>query len=154
ERDDDERPVRQPQAGQEPRYGPHRRHGRAGNGARRSADRGSAETRSLQRTRSVDPMTYTAQELNRKITFQQVTFTQDPVTGEQTATWPESVCVCARVEPLVGREYLGPAPIQAADTTAFTRRDRDDITTPTRIVFGGKSHNTKSIQNTRSANRG
>lgn len=98
-------------------------------------------------------MTYTAQELNRKITFQQVTFTQDPVTGEQTETWTDFVSVFARVEPLLGREYFAAAAVQAEDTTKFTMRYRGDITAAMRIVFGGKNHNIKSIQNIRSANR-
>ena len=98
-------------------------------------------------------MSYTAQELNRKITFRKVTITQDPNTGEMIETWADFVSVFAKIEPLVGREYLAAAAIQAEDTTKFTMRHRGDINAAMRIVFDGKLFNITSIQNIRSANR-
>ncbi len=98
-------------------------------------------------------MTYTAQELNRKITIQQVTITQDPQTGEMIESWGDFVSVFAKIEPLVGREYLAAAAIQAEDTTKFTMRYRGDIDAAMRIAFDGKLFNITSIQNIRSANR-
>lgn len=98
-------------------------------------------------------MSYTAQELNRKITFQQSSIVQDPHTGEMIETWVDFVSVFAKIEPLVGREYLAAAAIQAEDTTKFTMRYRGDIDAAMRISFGGKDWNIQSIQNIKSANR-
>lgn len=98
-------------------------------------------------------MSYTAQELNRKITFQEEIIGQDPVTGEMVTTWTDLATVFAKVEPLVGREYMAAAAIQAEDTTKFTCRYRGDLNASMRIVFDGKNYNIQSIQNIRSANR-
>ena len=51
-------------------------------------------------------MSYTAQELNRKITFRRVTITQNPVTGEMVETWADFVSVFAKIEPLAERVGL------------------------------------------------
>lgn len=98
-------------------------------------------------------MSYTAQELNRKITFQELVITQDPITFDIIETWVDFVSVFAKVEPLFGREYFAAAAVQAEDTTKFTMRYRGDIVASMRILFDGKHHNIKSIQNIRSANR-
>lgn len=98
-------------------------------------------------------MTYTAQELNRKITFQEPQDVQDPVTFEIITVWVDFVDVFAKVEPLVGREYLAAAAMQAESTTKFTMRYRGDINAAMRIVFDGKNWNIVSIQNIRSGNR-
>ena len=49
-------------------------------------------------------MTFSAQELNRKITFRKATITQNPSTGEMIETWIDHLSVFAKVEPLVGRD--------------------------------------------------
>lgn len=98
-------------------------------------------------------MSYTAQELNRKITFQELTIGQDPDTGEMVQTWADHASVFAKVEPLVGREYMAAAAIQAEDTSKFTCRYRGDLNASMRIVFDGKNYDITSIQNIRSGNR-
>lgn len=98
-------------------------------------------------------MTYTAQELNRKITFRKPTITQDPNTGEMIETWTDYLSVFAKVEPLVGREYFAAAAVQSEDTTKFTIRFHDGLDVTMRIVFDGTEYNITSIQNIRSANR-
>lgn len=98
-------------------------------------------------------MSYTAQELNRKITFRKVTITQDPNTGEMIETWADFVSVFAKIEPLVGREYLAAAAIQAEDTTKFTMRYRGDVDQTMKIRWDGKDWNIQSIQNIRAGNR-
>lgn len=98
-------------------------------------------------------MTYTAQELNRKITFRQLTITQNPSTGEMIEAWTDFVSVFAKIEPLVGREYLAAAAIQDEIPTKFTMRFRGDIDPAMRIAFDGTEYNITSIQNIRSANR-
>jgi SPP1 family predicted phage head-tail adaptor len=98
-------------------------------------------------------MSYTTQELNRKITFQKLKTIQNPTTGELTEKWTDFVSVFAKVEPLVGREYLAAAAMQAEDTTKFTMRYLGDINPTMRIAFDGKLFNITSIQNIRSGNR-
>lgn len=98
-------------------------------------------------------MTYTAQELNRKITFRELTIVQDPNTGEMIETWTDFVSVFAKVEPLLGREYFAAAAVQAEDTTKFTMRYRGDIDPTMRIAFDGNEYDIQSIQNVRSGNR-
>lgn len=98
-------------------------------------------------------MSYTAQELNRKITFQEEIIGQDPVTGEMVTTWTDLATVFAKVEPLVGREYMAAAAMHAEDTTKFTCRYRGDLNASMRIAFAGKHYNIQSIQNIRSGNR-
>lgn len=98
-------------------------------------------------------MTYAATDLNRKITFRQLTITQDPNTGEMIETWTDYVSVFARVDPLVGREYFAAAAVQAEDSRKFTMRYRGDIDATMRIAFDGNEYDIQSIQNIRSGNR-
>lgn len=98
-------------------------------------------------------MTYVANDLNRKITFRELTITQDPDTGEMIQVWADFVSVFARVDPLVGREYFAAAAVQAEDTTKFTVRYRGDINAAMRIAFDGKTYDITSIQNIRSGNK-
>lgn len=99
-------------------------------------------------------MSYTAQELNRKITLQALTPGGVDSNGDTLpAAWADFITVFAKVEPLVGREFFAAAAVQAEDTTKFTMRWRGDLDSTMRIVFDGKLYNITSIQNIRSANR-
>lgn len=98
-------------------------------------------------------MTYVATDLNRKITFRELTITQDPNTGEMIETWADAFSVFARVDPLVGREYFAAAAVQAEDSRKFTMRYRGDVDPTMRIAFDGDEYNITSIQNIRSGNR-
>lgn len=98
-------------------------------------------------------MSYTAQELNRKITFRELQQTQDPVTGDIIEEWVDLLSVFAKVEPLVGREYFAAQAVQAENVTKFTTRYLDGINPAMRIAFDGEEYNIKSIQNIRSGNR-
>lgn len=98
-------------------------------------------------------MSYRAQELNRKITFQQLTIEQDPSTGAMIEVWADYTSVFAKVEPLLGREFWAAAATQSEDSIKFTIRHRGDLNTAMRIAFDGKDFNITSIQNIRSANR-
>ncbi|MFY0183856.1 phage head closure protein [Stenotrophomonas rhizophila] len=98
-------------------------------------------------------MSYTAQELNRKITFQQLTVEQDPITGAMIEVWADYASVFAKVEPLVGREFWAAAATQSEDSVKFTIRYRRDLDPAMRIAFDGKNFNITSLQNIRSANR-
>ena len=98
-------------------------------------------------------MSYTAQELNRKINFQKLTIEQDPNTGAMIEVWTDYASVFAKVEPLLGREFWAAAATQSEDSVKFTIRYRGDLDTAMRIAFDGKDFNITSIQNIRSANR-
>lgn len=98
-------------------------------------------------------MSYTAQELNRKITFREVQQTQDPETGDIIEEWVDLKSVFAKVEPLVGREFFAAQAVQAESITKFTSRFIDGINAAMRIAFDGVEYNIKSIQNIRSGNR-
>jgi len=98
-------------------------------------------------------MSYTAQELNRKVVFERFTETQDPISGEMIEAWVTFATVFAKVEPLVGREYLAAAAVQAEDTTKFTMRHLGGIDASMRIAFDGKLFNIQSIQNVKHRNR-
>ena len=98
-------------------------------------------------------MSFDTQDLNRKITFQQVTLTQDPNTGEMVEAWTDFVSVFARVDPMIGREFFASATTNAEANTKFTMRYRGDIVPAMRIAFGGETYNITSIQNIRTGNR-
>ena len=97
-------------------------------------------------------MSYTAQELNTKIGLERFESYRDSdgILHEEWVTYGEAF---AKVEPLVGREYLAAAAIQAEDTTKFTIRYRGDIDPTMQIAFDGKDFNIQSIQNIRFKNR-
>ena len=57
------------------------------------------------------------------------------------------------MEPLVGREFLAAASIQAEGLVKFTIRYRSDITTAMRLIHDGEPWNMTSIQNIRGRNR-
>ncbi len=97
-------------------------------------------------------MSYTTQDLNRKITFQQATLEQDE-TGQMIETWTDYLSVFARVEPMIGREFFAAASMNAESNTKFTMRYRGDITPTMRITYDGSAYNITSIQNIRSGNR-
>lgn len=98
-------------------------------------------------------MTYTAQELNRKIVLEKLTVTQDPVTGEQVESWGTFATVFAKVEPLVGREFFAAAAVQAEHTVKFTMRYLSGIDTTMRIVFDGRTFDIHAVQNVKHLNR-
>lgn len=98
-------------------------------------------------------MTYTAQELNRRVQLQRSTPVIDPSTGYDHDEWATFAEVFAKVEPLVGREYLAAAAMQSEGITKFTMRYRDDLLPTDRLLFDGKEWNVQSIQNVRSGNR-
>ena len=98
-------------------------------------------------------MSYTAQELNRKITFQQLTIEQDPNTGAMLEVWTDYASVFAKVEPLLGREFWAAAATQAEDSIKFTMRYMGGLDAAMRIAFNGGGYNITSIQNVRAGNR-
>ena len=98
-------------------------------------------------------MTFTAQELNTKITFQRLEEVVDPDTGYREQAWNTYGAAFAKVEPLVGREYLAAAAIQSQDNIKVTLRFRDGITTADRLLIRGQAWDVLSIQNIKFRNR-
>ena len=97
-------------------------------------------------------MTFTAQELQHRITLERLTITRDS-DGDIIQTWTPIAQPFAKVEPLVGREYFAAAATQAEDTVKFTMRFRPDVRPADRIVHGGAHYDIKSIQNIKGRNR-
>ena len=97
-------------------------------------------------------MSYTAQELNTNIGLERFESYRDSdgILHEEWVTYGEAF---AKVEPLVGREFLAAEATQSQVTTKFTMRHRGDIDTTMRIQFDGKTFDIQSIQNIRSGNR-
>lgn len=98
-------------------------------------------------------MTFTAQELNTKITIQRYEEVMDPETGDREHFWSTIGEAFAKVEPLVGREYLAAAAIQAENNIKVTLRFRGDLTTRDRLLIRGEPWGIQSIQNIKFQNR-
>ena len=98
-------------------------------------------------------MTFTAQELTHRITFEEPTMVVDPMTGYETEAWLQVGAESfAKIEPLVGREFLAAAAMQAEGLVKFTIRHRSDITTTMRLMSDGEAWNMTSIQNIKGRN--
>jgi SPP1 family predicted phage head-tail adaptor len=99
-------------------------------------------------------MAFTAQELNRLIEFEEMQSIIDSHGEYVGEGWVSVGSAMAKVEPLVGREYIAAMAVQAEHQVKFTIRWRDDLKPTMRIVFDDKHWNIKSIQNVQSGNRG
>jgi SPP1 family predicted phage head-tail adaptor len=97
-------------------------------------------------------MTITAQELNTKIALQRVTLTIDDE-GYSTEAWTEYGQAFARVDTMLGREYLAAAQVQAEDNVKVTMRWRGDVNAADRLIMRGETWDIVSVQNIRWRNR-
>lgn len=97
-------------------------------------------------------MSYTAQELNTKIQLERYESYRDS-DGILHESWIIYAQAFAKVEPLVGREYLAAAQVQAENNIKVTMRYRSDLTPSDRLVIRGDTWNIQSIQNIRFKNR-
>lgn len=98
-------------------------------------------------------MTFTAQELNRRIAIEAMTQTQDPMTGEIVSGWATFAQPFAKVEPLVGRELFAAQQVLAAAPVKFTIRYLPGLIASMRIVWQGTPYNITSIANVKGRNR-
>ena len=98
-------------------------------------------------------MSYTAQELNTKITLSRLTQVQDPETGYMTEAWAPYAEAFAKFEPLLGREYFAAATITSDAQAKVTMRHMDGIDVADRITARGLNWNIQSIQNIQNRNR-
>lgn len=98
-------------------------------------------------------MSYTAQELRHRITFERLEEVEDPVTGYRTEEWVEVAAAFARVDPMLGRERLAAMQVMEEAQTKFTTRYIAGITTHDRLVWQGEAWNIQSIVNVGGRNR-
>ncbi|MGY0504278.1 phage head closure protein [Luteimonas sp. e5] len=97
-------------------------------------------------------MSFTAQELNTRVEFQDYV----EVIGERggvTYEWETFGTDVAKVEPLVGNEYFQGNLINNNHKAKVTLRWRDDIRPKHRVVFNGLPWNIVSTMNIKNRNR-
>ena len=98
-------------------------------------------------------MTFHFSELRNLITFERLTVEQDPVYGYMTETWNEYRREFAKIEPLVGREYMAAAAIQSNVDCKITLRWFEGCTPSDQITHNGMTYNIKSVINVKEQNR-
>ena len=90
-------------------------------------------------------MTYNAQQLRHRVTFQRLMQVVDEETGYRTEDWVTIGEAFARMDPMVGRERLLSEAIRPEEVTKFTTRWIDGITPADRLVHRGEFWNMQSI---------
>lgn len=88
-----------------------------------------------------------AGRLDRRITLQRATATQDGVSGEQVLTWADDMTLWASVEPLAGSELFRAQQLEAKADTRFRIRYRTGVTPveTLRISYGGRVYDLRSV---------
>ncbi len=97
-------------------------------------------------------MSYSAQELNTKVTLARYESYRDD-DGILHEGWVDYGEVFAKIEPLVGREYLAAAQVQAEDNVKVTMRWNGDVQASDRLTMRGQHWDVVSVQNIRWHNR-
>lgn len=95
---------------------------------------------------------FTAQELNHKILFEAQVITRGEF-GDVIVTWEPVAEVFAKFEPLVGREFMAAAAMNAEQMAKFTVRYRADLNTTMRLTHDGQPWELVSVQNIKGRNR-
>ena len=96
---------------------------------------------------------FTAQELNTKVTFQRHVQGEDEA-GQPIDSWENYADAFAKVEPLVGREYLQAQQLPSGETNIkVTLRWRPDVTRLHRVLIRGEAFEITDAQNIRLQNR-
>ena len=90
-------------------------------------------------------MSYTAQQLRHRVTFQRLTQVVDEETGYRTDVWLTVAEAFSRMDPMLGRERLLSEAVRSEDVTKFTTRWIDGITPADRLVHRGEFWNMQSI---------
>lgn len=98
-------------------------------------------------------MSYTAQELAHRITFERLEVYEDPETGYRVEEWREVAAAFARVDPMLGRERLASMAVRAEEVTKFTTRYLPNITTTDRLIWNGGAWDMQSVINVGGRNR-
>lgn len=99
-------------------------------------------------------MAFTAQELNTKVELQRFELGEpDPLSGHRTEAWVSYAEAFAKVEPLVGREYIAAMAEQAENNIKVTIRYQAGIKPADRLTIAGDAWNILSVQNIKFRNR-
>lgn len=87
-----------------------------------------------------------SQKLRHRITIQRATTTQDPDTGETTATWVDFLnSEPAEVVPLSGREFIQSGAVQAGVNTRMTIRWQAGVLPTMRVLFDGDIYRIEAV---------
>lgn len=99
-------------------------------------------------------MSFTAQELNTRITLQRYTEgPPDPLSGQPSMDWVDYAEAFAKVEPLVGREYIAAGAEREQIPLKVTMRWRPDVRPADRVLVNGETFDIESAQNIKFRNR-
>ena len=97
---------------------------------------------------------FTAQELNVRVTFQRFDPTATDEAGQPIEAWTDIGASFAKVEPLVGREYLAAQQLPVGETNVkVTLRWRSDVTRLDRVLIRGEAFEITDAQNIKFQNR-
>ncbi|KAF1684880.1 phage head closure protein [Pseudoxanthomonas taiwanensis] len=97
-------------------------------------------------------MSYTAQELNTKITLSRYTYEVDEI-GQPIVTYVPYAEAFAKFEPLIGREFFASAQTTSEAQAKVTMRWRRDLDATDRLTARGQHWDIVSIQNIKNRNR-
>lgn len=97
-------------------------------------------------------MSFTAQELNTRIELQAFTSTENDF-GEEIQEWVTYASAFAKVEPLVGREYIAAMAEQAENNMKVTIRYQARVKQADRLLLAGEAWDVLSVQNIKFRNR-
>lgn len=84
-------------------------------------------------------------KLRYPVDIEQLTLTQDPVTGEMTEGWSLLAKVWARILGVSGKEFLAASAEQASTTYRMTAYFRADVDTTMRVNHAGSTYNIRAI---------
>ena len=84
-------------------------------------------------------------KLRYPVDIEQVSYTQDPITGEMTETWALFAKVWARILGVSGKEFLAASAEQSSTTYRMTAYYRDDVDTAMRVKHQGQYFNVRAI---------
>lgn len=86
-----------------------------------------------------------AGDLRHRITIQRPEYTQDPVTGEVTASWVEVAKTWASIESLSARDFIAAAANQSKVSARIVIRYRTCIDSTMRILHREKIYNIEGV---------
>ena len=87
-----------------------------------------------------------AGSLDRKVTLQRFTVTQDEMSGEEIQAWAELATVWANVRQASGGEYLKANQVQAVQRTVFQIRHYPGLTMLDRVIYDGPQFNIDDVR--------
>lgn len=90
-----------------------------------------------------------SEALDRLITLQRASVTQDPGTGENVETWATLATVCAGKRDVSDAERVASAEVQATITTRFVIRwdsAWSDLNPKDRVVYDGRTYDIAAVK--------